>query len=429
MCGAGSADSARDNGSVKTTETSPAIRWPIGHELELNVEAIAHGGHCVARHSGRVVFVRHTIPGERVLARITEDAGGSFARADATTVLDASPSRVTAPCQYARPGGCGGCDFQHVTPAAQRALKAQVITEQLVRVGKFSPEEVAALDIVVRELPGGPLGWRERTRFIASESGRLGLRKNRSHDVIEVEACAISAEGVNSAPELDQLWKSGTEVTISVAGPSRPTVITKPANKRAGVVASGPAHQIRHAAGRDWRVSADGFWQVHPAAAGALVETALSGIDLQPGETAFDLYAGCGLFTGALADLVGAKGTVIAVESDRSAVSDARHNVGSHPAVRVVAGRVEDVLSKRQPATCDAVVLDPPRSGAGRQVMRQIAALSPRTVAYVSCDPATLARDLAEMRTLGYGVDDFAAFDAFPMTHHVECVAVLRKTQ
>ena len=154
------------------------LGW-TGTEFEVTVGPVAHGGHCVARHEGRVVFVRHALPGERVVARVTEDRHPGFCRADAVEVLEASADRVERPCPYSGPGLCGGCDWQHAAPAAQRALKAAVVREQLARLAGLD------IDVTVEELSGGPLRWRSRARFAVDRSGAAGLRRHRSHDVVE----------------------------------------------------------------------------------------------------------------------------------------------------------------------------------------------------------------------------------------------------
>ena len=171
-----------------------------GERLELAVEGVAHGGHCVARHEGRVVFVRHTLPGERVVARITEGTSESkFLRADAVEVLDDSPDRVPAPCPFSGPGMCGGCDWQHVALPAQRALKTQVVREQLQRIAKIDLDEVAP-DFTVEELPGHPDGLRWRTRLeLAVDGGVAGLREHRSHRLVEIDDCVVSDEGFTAA--------------------------------------------------------------------------------------------------------------------------------------------------------------------------------------------------------------------------------------
>jgi tRNA/tmRNA/rRNA uracil-C5-methylase (TrmA/RlmC/RlmD family) len=347
---------------------------------------VAHGGHCVARHEGRVIFVRHALPGERVLVRVTDDRHDRFWRADAVEILAASPDRVEPPCPIARPGLCGGCDFQHATLPAQRRLKTEVVAEQLRRLAGIEwAGEV--MDVSTPETADG-LHWRTRMRYVTDEAGRVGLRAHRSHRVVPLPpgGCRIAAPGALTGDE--------------------------------GVVAE-------VAAGRRWAVDADGFWQVHPAAADTLVEAVLAGLRPQSGERALDLYAGVGLFAGALAD---AGCRVWAVEGSRSAAKQAEQNLADvADRVQVRAGQVDRVL-RTLPQRVDLIVLDPPRSGAGRAVMQAVVARRPRAVAYVACDPAALARDLATAAGHGYEPDVITAYDLFPMTHHVECVAILTPT-
>jgi tRNA/tmRNA/rRNA uracil-C5-methylase (TrmA/RlmC/RlmD family) len=172
------------------------------------------------------------------------------------------------------------------------------------------------------------------------------------------------------------------------------------------------------------RVSGSGFWQVHPAAATTLVDAVMDAAEVQPGDTAVDLYAGVGLFTSFLADAVGEQGAVLSVESDQGAARDARRNLHDRPQVRLVASTVERALRSGEVPSADVVVLDPPRTGAKRAVPG-IAALAPRRIVYVACDPAALARDLATFADLGYVLEALRGYALFPMTHHVECVATL----
>ena len=363
---------------------------PIG---PVEVGPVAHGGHCVARHpagraedrNGRVIFVRHALPGERVLVQITDDSHSRFWRGDAVQVLEPSPDRVRPPCPIAGPGLCGGCDFQHVSLPAQRRLKAFVVAEQLRRLAGIDwSSEVEAVSSPGTE---DGLSWRTRMRYTVDPHGRPGLRAHRSHRVIPLPpgGCRIAAPGA----------LNGSEGTVTeVAG------------------------------GRRWAVAADGFWQVHPAAADTLVAAVLDGLRPEPGERALDLYCGVGLFAGVLAD---AGCRVWAVENDRVAVKHARTNLADvADRVQIIAGRVERAV-RRLPAAVELVVLDPPRTGAGAAVMRAVLARSPRAVGYVACDPAALARDLATAGTLGYHPTRITAYDLFPMTAHVECVAILRR--
>jgi tRNA/tmRNA/rRNA uracil-C5-methylase (TrmA/RlmC/RlmD family) len=368
--------------------------------LELVVGPVAHGGHCVARQDdGPVVFVRHALPGERVRAVVTERRRG-YLRADAVEVLDASPDRVAPPCPYAGPGRCGGCDFQHATPAAQRDLKAAVVREQLLRLG--------GVDVAVRvePLPGGPLGWRTRVRYAVDPSGRVGFRKHRSHEVVPVDRCLIAHPSIQEPP----------------AGGAPGSTVEVVAGAVEGVV-----HE--KAVGREWTFAAATFWQVHPAAADTLAGAVVDLLDPRPGERAWDLYGGAGLFAAALAPRLGPAGRITVVESDRGGVRAARRNLADLPGVRVVPGDVATVLRNPRWRSVDLVVLDPPRSGAGADVVRSVLRRRPRAVAYVACDPAAFARDVAVFRGEGWRLAELRAYDAFPMTHHVECVGLLLRGQ
>ena len=383
----------------------------VGREFEATVGPVAHGGHCVARHEGRVVFVRHTLPGERVVVSITEDRGGSFCRGDAVTVLTPSPDRVTPPCPVAVPGGCGGCDWQHASWDAQRALKAAVVAEQLRRLAGVT------MPVEVEELPGGPLRWRTRVRMTVSPDGRPGFRAHRSHRVVPVADCPIAAFGTVDAVA-ESSWPPGASLAVAVDAHAETHV---------SVDGTSGGVNVEQAARREWRVSEDGFWQAHPDAADLYAEVVEGWAGLAPGEAAWDLYAGVGLFASVLASQVGPTGTVMAVESFRPAAVEAASNLADLPQVRVFAGRVESVLRAGEGPDPDVVVLDPPRKGAGRAVVTAVAGRVSRRVVYVACDPAALARDVATFAEHGFTLAALRAFDAFPMTHHVECVALLTR--
>jgi tRNA/tmRNA/rRNA uracil-C5-methylase (TrmA/RlmC/RlmD family) len=460
------------------TSISAAAGLPAGSGrdalLELAVSDVAHGGWCVAREpGGRVVFVRHALPGERVRARVT-DTTAKFARAEAVEILQASPDRIEPPCPHARPDGCGGCDWQHATPQAQRRLKAEVVRQQLRRIAGLDRE------LTVEPLPGdsGGLGWRTRVRLSVGPGGAAGLLKHRSHEVVAVGACPLAHPLVPVTGITGQRWQqvSSLEVTVSPGTGERAAIVTpsasgrrrpggrarppappapsmSPADRAAAmldgladtVLAAGRGGRLtplrgrgylhQSAAGRTWRVGAGTFWQVHPGAADALTGAVLDMLRPVPGDVALDLFCGAGLFAGVLAEAVGPGGVVIGVESDRGAVRDARHNLRRLPWARIHHGDAATVLAREAgPAgngwrEAGLAVLDPPRAGAGRAVIERL--LGPgtgsrlRRVAYVSCDPATLARDIAVFGELGWRLAGLRAFDAFPMTHHVECVADL----
>jgi tRNA/tmRNA/rRNA uracil-C5-methylase (TrmA/RlmC/RlmD family) len=422
--------------------------------LELEIGPVAHGGWCVARHDGRVVFVRHTLPGERVRARVTGETK-SFLRADAVEILEASPDRVAAPCPFAGPGRCGGCDWQHAALPAQRGLKAAVVEEQLSRLAGIERsvvvEEIPMPDAAVLTPPG--LGWRTRVQFAVRGDGAVGLRRHRSHEIEPIDACLIAHPEVELLGIERKRWpgSAGVEGIVSVATGDRVVVVAerrgrdrRPARiPRLDV----PVRLVRgrpepgrglpyvreEVVGRLWQVSGGGFWQVHPGAAQLLADAVLDALRPQPGDIAVDLYCGAGLFAGVLGERIGPDGLVVGIESDAQAVHDARFNLRDLPHVSIEHGQVEQILdsvafgsqSAGMVDSADLIVLDPPRTGAGRAVVDRIAKLAGRRIAYVSCDPATLARDLAYFGERGWTLDALRAFDAFPMTHHVEILATL----
>ncbi|HEY2264881.1 MAG TPA: class I SAM-dependent RNA methyltransferase [Streptosporangiaceae bacterium] len=432
------------------------LSFQAGQIVQLTVTDVAHGGWCVARpQDGPVVFIRHALPGETVMARITE-VTSRLARAEAIEILTPSPDRVEPPCPYAGPGACGGCDWQHATLPAQRQIKAAVIRQQLKRMAGLDRE------VTVEALPGdeGPgdgkpgagLGWRTRVQYAVRPDGVAGLRGHRSHEVIPIDDCLIAHPAINDLGLTARRWPGTASVEALVAAGSgeRAVVVTAKGSvppdaapqadavlRRTGAAGRGltplrgRAYLTQHAAGQDWRVSASAFWQVHPGAADALTAAVLTALGPRPGDSVLDLYCGAGLFAGALAPAVGAAGTVTGVESDPAAVRDARHNLRPWPWAQVHRGDVAVVLRRDHPEA-RLVVADPPRAGLAREVIDYLGADrdgvnggSADRFAYVSCDPATLARDIGLLVARGWTLADLRAFDAFPMTHHVECVATL----
>ena len=443
--------------------------FQVGDAVEVTAEDVAQGGWCVARPAGfPVVFVRHALPGERVVARVTE-VTSRFARADAVEILQPSADRVAAPCPNARPGACGGCDWQHASLPAQRALKAAVIGQHLRRLAGVDRE------VTVEPLPGdeagdgpavppGPavsqaitarggepgLGWRTRVQFAVRDDGVAGLRAHRSHEVVDVGDCLIAHPRIRDLgiPRRDWPGVAAVEAIVGSGPGAERAVIITPAGRseykegmttvpaesvlrRAGRRLSpvrGRGYLSQRAAGREWRVSAAAFWQVHPAAADTLTEAVLAATEPGPGDTVLDLYCGAGLFAGAVAPVVGDGGAVIGIESDQAAVRDARHNLRDWPWARVHRGDVAQVLRRNTLPPARLVIADPPRAGLAREVVGYLSqAPAAERFGYVSCDPATLARDLGLLLARGWALENLRAFDAFPMTHHVECVATLTR--
>ncbi|MEG3615244.1 class I SAM-dependent RNA methyltransferase [Isoptericola haloaureus] len=413
----------------------------VGLELELEVGPVAHGGHCVARHDGRVVFVRHTLPGERVRARVTE-GGKRFWRADAVEVLEASPDRVAPAWPAAGPGGVGGGELSHVALPAQRRWKADVLAEQLQRLAWL--ERAVTVEAAPGDDARGGLGYRTRVELVTDHAGRAGMRAFRSHDVVPLEAMPLATPDVAALADTEGVWGGGWRPgqrleLVAPASGSPPVLLvdgvpwrrgrpdTRP-NARRSVSEHVEVAGVEHR----FRVTADGFWQVHREAPGVLANAVLDAAGDLDGARVLDLYSGAGLFTLPLAAAVGSRGRVVAVESDTRAVKDARRNAHDAPQVELHLGAVDAVLLDGDAAgdaggDADVVVLDPPRAGAGRAVVQAIADRRPTRVVYVACDPAALARDVGYLAEHGYGLTGLRAFDLFPMTHHVEAVAVLER--
>jgi tRNA/tmRNA/rRNA uracil-C5-methylase (TrmA/RlmC/RlmD family) len=431
-------------------------------DLVADVGPVAHGGHCVARHEGRVVFVRHGIPGEKVRVRLT-DAGpdAKFWRGDVVEVLEPSPDRVdhfwdladSARSWSHRHPPLGGAELGHISLERQRSLKAEVLAEQLRRLAGV--DRVTEVEAVGEQSEHDGLAWRTRAGFAVTPGGKLGMHAHRSDTVLPVREMPLAVDGINAL----RLWEidlQGIE-RVEVAAPangSRPLVLLVPAAgtraKRLSAILSqlpenvsvasldpvkGEVLQLRgrtyvqeSAAGHEYRVTGDGFWQIHRDAPDSLV-AALTGFlhdggFLESGAVVADLYAGAGLFTAPLADAVGVTGSVLSVEGSPGTSRDARKNLHGAPQVEIVQGRVERVL-RQKARNFDAILLDPPRAGAGKAVVNQLIGTSPRAVAYVSCDPASFARDLGYFQQGGWELSGLRAFDLYPHTHHMETVALL----
>lgn len=534
-----------------------------GTTFEVRLGPPGHGGFCVARHEGRVVFVRHGLPDELVRVRVTEDRGGSFCRADAIEILEASPDRIPATCPVSGPGGAGCCDFSFATPAAQRALKAAVVAEQLRRISGIDR------DITVQPIAGYPAdttgGWRTRVRLAVDADGRAGVHRYRSTEVITDLRCPQPVSGAMDGIG-DRLWTPGADLVIAVDGdgmrhivelaPStvagraergseRPAVRGGRGGNRRGAsdrdhrggrrgagrgrdgrrgrgdhsgdpqwrriddrdvdrdrplgddrggtgrdhrgerrsrggewdrgddwsgghgrapgigdhgadqlgsaghegdrrrasarraaahaardewVLGGSGRTVEYVAGRRWELSATGFWQAHRGAAQCYSDLVAGWTGLGHGERAWDLYSGVGVFAARLADQVGPTGSVLAVESARSAVADGAAVLRDLPWLDLRAQRVEHWLAEHaSSAAPDVVVLDPPRAGAGKEVVTAVTTSGPVRIIHVGCDPASFARDLGLYQAAGYQLTDLRAFDAFPATHHVECLALLER--
>jgi tRNA/tmRNA/rRNA uracil-C5-methylase (TrmA/RlmC/RlmD family) len=381
----------------------------VGDRITVEIGPVAHGGHFIARHLGQVIFVRYGITGEEAVVEITS-VSSKLARADVVEVIKASKDRVVPPCKYAVPGGCGGCDFQHIDITAQSELKRSVIREQFSRLGKIEID----LDVQTLE-PASGLNWRTRMDFAISKGGKPGLYSARSKEVVEIDKCLIAVEAINDPAMFSRNWKGDDRLEVAVSNSGEKNV------SRGGRSISGPTQLHEVVGDHTFEISPTSFWQSHVAAPSTLTKLALDLMALRPGDQVCDLYGGAGLFTAAIAEDIGDIGKVHLIESSHRATQDALKIFEKQKNVLIHSGRVEQKLPLIN--RVDVILLDPPRTGAGEMVVKQMLAKKPRTIVYISCDPASLARDARAIEDGGYHIDYLVGFDLFPMTHHVECVA------
>ena len=381
----------------------------VGDRITVEIGPIAHGGHFIARHKGQVIFVRYGITGEEAVVEITSTSS-KLARGDAIEILKASEDRVVPPCKYAVPGGCGGCDFQHIEISAQLELKRSVIREQFSRLGRIEID----LDVLPVE-PSNGLHWRTRMDFAISKNGKPGLYSARSKEVTEIDKCLIAVEAINDPTMFARNWKGEDRLEVAVSSSGEKNV------SRGGRSISGPTQLHEVVGEHTYQISPTSFWQSHSAAPQTLTKLVMDLMALRPGDQVCDLYGGVGLFTAPMAEDVGDIGKVHLIESSHRANQDALKIFEKMKNVDVHSGRVEQKLPLIN--RVDVILLDPPRTGAGEMVIKQMLAKKPRTIVYVSCDPASMARDARALEEGGYHLNHIVGFDLFPMTQHVECVA------
>lgn len=420
-------------------------RAPEPETVTLRLGGPAAGGTCVAHAESGTWFVRLGLPGELVEARVTgRRRSGRIGFAAVTRVIEPSPHRVVAPCALA--DICGGCDLQHVAPDFQRQWKAQVLRDQLQRIGRFDAIGGRPLDAVLDTVTTLPLtGWRTRFDIDTDDSGRACFHAHRSAQLVPVAHCPVVAESLQAA--FTHQWEPGERVSVSEST-TAPTVapLVGDAAVPAGWRMASTA--VRTAAGRSWRVAVDGFWQAHVDAPDTLVAAVRRAVAPAAGaagptgeESApelVDLYSGVGLFAGALVagkdsspgePAAGMAGfaQVTAVEGDPQAVRLARRNLHDLPEVQLVHADVKEWVASAAGTQAltrsTAAVLDPPRVGAGATVIDAIALSGAEVVCYVACDGASLARDARRLVDSGWQFDTLEAFDLFGMSGHIEAVA------
>ncbi|MBC7263289.1 MAG: class I SAM-dependent RNA methyltransferase [Chloroflexi bacterium] len=397
---------------------------------------MAHGGEALGRFEGQVVFVPYAIPGELVRAEILERRR-HFARARLLEVLQPSPHRVEPPCPYF--GHCGGCHWQHIKYSAQLEYKAAIVRNQLRRLGGLEDPPV--------ESPLGtipPWGYRNHAQFTVSQDGFLGFLAAFSHQTVPIARCLILDEDLNDLYSSLDIETAGVRrlslragintgelmLVLEMEGDEPPELeldfpISVTMLTADGQVAALVGNTYFHEAvlGRRFRVSANSFFQVNTIGAEALVEIVSSYLEPIGGEVLLDAYCGVGTFGLSLAERVG---EVIGIESHPAAIADAEANAGELENVTLIEGAVEDVLPELEEQV-DLAVLDPPRAGVALQVIETLAAIGPTRIAYVSCDPATLARDVRRLSERDYQLVQVQPLDMFPQTYHIECVALLMR--
>ncbi|MDX1876980.1 class I SAM-dependent RNA methyltransferase [Mycolicibacterium sp. 141076] len=397
-------------------------------EVTLTVGPPANGGSCVARHDGRVIFVRHALPGEVVRAEVTSERG-SYWHADAVEVLEPSPDRVASLCAIAGAQGSGCCDLAFVDPAAARRLKGEVVANQLARLGGYE-----AGDLVAEEVGTvGPTGWRTRVRLEVGADGRAGFHRYHSDELVTDLSCAQVPAGMLDDLPL-QPPGAHLHVVLDDAGHRHVVRSVPHAKKGAGKnakrglteVVSGEYEAVQRVGDREWRVPVTAFWQSHRDAATTYSALVAEWAELSEGQTAWDLYGGAGVFAAALAGAVGESGRVLTVDTSRGSARAARAALGDLGSVEVLTDSVRRALGTQRVAA-DVAVLDPPRTGAGHEVIDQLAAAGVPRVIHIGCEAASFARDIGLYRGHGYEVANLRVFDSFPLTHHVECVALLTR--
>ncbi|MFC6354768.1 class I SAM-dependent RNA methyltransferase [Luethyella okanaganae] len=417
-------------------------------EVELDVTNVAHGGVFVARHDGRVVFVGDTLPGERVRARITDDGHKSFWRAETVEVLEAAPERrphvwSEASVDRAPSERAGGAEFGHIRLEHQRELKRQVLADALQRMAGVET------DVTVEAVapPAGATGvaeadgtcWRTRVRLQVADDGSIGPYASRTHRVVDVGSLPLATVRIGEVAPLTRRFPGAAHVDVIApsADSARVLVVERDGKGRPKPARHGVIHET--VAGRTFRLETGGFWQVHARAAETLyhaVQDMIDEGDFDPRASNLDLYGGVGLLAVAVGDRFGETVRITTVESDARATEHATENLAEWIGANALTDRVDRYLqhvtreagaAERRSFEAATVVLDPPRAGAGRAVVDRLAAVGPRQLVYVACDPVALARDVGLLREHGYELRELRAFDLFPNTHHLEAVARLTR--
>ncbi len=411
----------------------------MNEPFTIELTGMANGGPALGRHEGRVVFVPYALAGETVRAEISDDRE-RYAFARLLEVLEPSPDRVEPPCPYFGPRGCGGCQWQHISYEAQLRFKAEIMADQLERIGGVADASV---------LPPAPdsTGWayRNHAQLHPAVGGGLGFRATGSDDVVTVDECLILHPLLGELlGALDLELPNLSRLSIRAGTATGETMIIFETEddvppgleldlpvscvqllsdgRHANLIGSNFIHET--VANRSYRISAPSFFQINSPQAAVLLEKVLGYVNLQPDETVLDAYCGVGLFT---AQLAPAAGLVVAIEVSAAAVDDLMENTAEFENVQIIEGSLEEALPELD-IPFDVAVIDPPRSGIDRHALDALTERSrPERIVYVSCDPATLARDAKRLIRTGYELREVQPVDMFPQTHHVESVACFER--
>lgn len=422
--------------------------------IELTIEKLVTGGRGLARDDGRAVFVPDTAPGDRVQARITKESKG-FVEAELVSIEQPGPGRREAPCRHH--DRCGGCGLQHLDDGAQAAARREILLDCFRRLGSLDISDKLEPE------PAGPaFAYRHRLRLSAHPTGPYGLHQRGGRDVVPLETCPVMAEPFDRTilpwlrmlPPVDQIvvqldGRGGWLLSL-YGPPQRLRVLRKqmeetgdgpPAPGLQGLFLNnrpvwGRGYLVMHLKDRKYRVSHQSFFQANLAATEAALDTVNGWLDdVHPsGSDLVDLFAGVGLFALNLLDRFE---RVTCVEGDETAAIDAKENArrisGGQERVAVYQGDVSKFLVDPEARSSIAwgeacVVVDPPRAGLGKPVLSSLAELRPRTLVYMSCDPATLARDVKALGEAGYSVDRVRPISMFPQTAHVETLVLLTRS-
>ncbi|MFQ6015955.1 MAG: 23S rRNA (uracil(1939)-C(5))-methyltransferase RlmD [Anaerolineae bacterium] len=404
--------------------------------IRLNLTTMAHGGEGLGRHEGKVIFVPYAIPGEEVLVEVSQDRD-RYARAHLREVLVSSPLRVEPGCRHFGSQGCGGCQWQHIAYQGQLQFKRQVLADQLTRIAAL--EEVPVKPTIGMD---DPWGYRNNVQFHFDREGDLGFWAADGRGVVAIEECPIMA------PLLEEMWTSldltfpqlkrltlraglttGEQmVVLETEEDAAPAVAVDSPISCVLLLADGTpvslvgqTHISEEVGGRRFRISARSFFQVNTLQMERLVEVVGHYLAPTGTEVLLDAYCGVGTFGLLFANRVK---EVIGVEENRDSVADARHNAEDLPNVRFVEGPVEEILPQLG-TPLDLAILDPPRQGCQPAALEALVNLAPHRIVYVSCDPATLARDIKRLGQGGYRLSVVQPLDMFPQTYHIESVALL----